>query len=69
MRKRPTHKCECSDPGCPEHKGTSQCSNNATETVFRIDMEDRTGTRVCKACADDCFNSGLFSDTRNFYSR
>ncbi len=56
--KKPT--CECSDPGCPEHKGESECPNNARTTVFRSDMEDRTGTPVCHACAEDCLDSGVF---------
>ena len=64
------HRCECSDPGCPKHKGESACLfDGRTQTVYRIDMEDRTGTRMCPDCAADCFESGLFSDGPNFYSR
>jgi hypothetical protein len=65
-----SHQCECSDPGCPEHKGQSKCAFiGRTQTVYRIDMEDRTGTRMCSKCADDAYESGLFSDGPNFYSR
>jgi hypothetical protein len=50
--------CECSDPGCPVCSG--DCSNVGTALVFRIDMEDETGTVVCDGCSDDCLESGLF---------
>lgn len=56
-----SHQCECSDPGCPVHKGQSKCSFvGRTTTLFRIDMEDRTGTRMCPACTSDAMDSGLF---------
>jgi len=52
--------CQCSDPGCPHCHG--KCERKAVTVVNRIDMEDRTGTPVCRKCADDCFDSGLFTD-------
>lgn len=57
-------KCECRDPGCKVHPGfetANPCERKATDTLYRIDMEDRTGTRFCKACALDAYESGLFS--------
>lgn len=32
--------CECSDPGCPAHT-TSHCTEQATMTLWRSDMDDR----------------------------
>lgn len=59
--KKYTHNCECCDPGCPVHKGKSQCKNKQRCTTFyRIDMEDLTGTKMCPGCGDDAMNSGLF---------
>lgn len=58
--------CECSDPGCPVHKGES-CDNKVTESdrLYRIDMQDFTGILFCEECAIDAFDSGLFSDEPN----
>ena len=56
------NKCECSDFGCPAHKGESDCRKIATTLLFRVDMEDNTGTAMCEACAEDAFLSGLFTD-------
>jgi len=54
-------RCECADPGCPQHKGESECKRvNHVEVLFRVDMDDRTGTRFCGRCADDAMESGLF---------
>lgn len=53
-------KCECTDPGCKAHKSGSKCDKRARLNLRRIDMEDRTGTCFCEACADDAFASGLF---------
>jgi DNA-binding IscR family transcriptional regulator len=57
---RPKRRCECSDPGCPVHRGVSRCMKAATQVLRRIDMEDRTGTRMCHDCAEDAYGSGLF---------
>ncbi len=50
--------CECSDPGCPACHG--HCDQMATDVVYRVDMEDETGTPMCGACAEDCLECGLF---------
>lgn len=53
--------CECSDPGCPAHRGIDWCSQPMTQILFRIDMEDETGTAFCDACASDAYDSGCFT--------
>ena len=57
-----TAKCECSDPGCPVHKGASACSLPTVHgaILYRSDMDDRNGTRFCGKCAADALDSGLF---------
>ena len=52
--------CECSDPGCPAHLGLSSCAREGADILYRIDMEDETGTAMCEACAADAFESGVF---------
>ena len=52
--------CECSDPGCPAHQGKSECNKSRLVVVYRVDMEDRTGTAMCPRCADDAMDSGVF---------
>lgn len=54
--------CECSDPGCPVHRGKSECHLRAKYNVFRIDTEDKTGTFMCQGCMEDAMDSGVFSD-------
>ncbi len=58
--KRHAQRCRCSDQGCPVHKGIPGCSNKAVRKVYRIDMEDRTGTPMCRGCANDALDSGVF---------
>lgn len=59
-------RCECMDADCPVgHGGYMACGNpcknvERTRTLYRVDMEDRTGTAFCAACADDAMASGLF---------
>lgn len=53
--------CECSDPGCP--CAVSGHSGDIT-TLYRVDMEDRTGTLMCETCGDDAFESGVFTSER-----
>ena len=63
------HKCECADRLCPVHKGHAECSFvGRTKTLYRVDMEDRTGTRFCPSCANDAYESGLFADGPNWMS-
>ncbi len=53
--------CGCTDPGCPVHKGKSECDRKTRlRTLYRSDMEDLTGTLMCPRCAEDAFDSGLF---------
>ncbi len=51
--------CECCDHGCPHCRGG--CKLPATETLYRVDMEDETGLAFCEHCAADANESGLFS--------
>ena len=53
--------CECSDPGCKGHKGQSECTGESNQILYRVDMQDETGTAMCDVCADDAFASGLFT--------
>lgn len=69
MTKQSKSKCECSDPGCAEHQGKSACGNTKRQTLYRVDMEDRTGTYFCLGCGEDAAESGLFGSEPNFYSR
>lgn len=52
--------CECSDPGCWVHPTSPRCVSSYTFILYRIDMEDKTGTLMCAACAEDAYASGLF---------
>lgn len=58
-----TMRCECSDSGCPAHKGAATCKVEAPAmaVLYRVDMEDQTGTVMCDACTDDAMESGLFT--------
>lgn len=56
--------CECSDRLCPAHKGSENCVERAIVILYRIDMEDNTGTAFCEACASDALDTGLFSDSK-----
>ena len=55
---RKTDACQCFDQEC---HGRGQCGDAVAETLYRIDMIDETGTPLCEHCANDAFNSGLFS--------
>lgn len=55
------NKCECAYPGCPVHKGTSDCREFANVILYRVYMEDNTGTAMCEDCAEDALLSGLFT--------
>ena len=52
-------RCECRDPGCPVCHG--QCKAPAAMTLYRVDMEDSTGTDMCEACASDALEAGVFA--------
>lgn len=53
--------CECTDCGCSHHSGHAMCNDRATDILYRVDMQDETGTAMCDACSDDAFSSGLFT--------
>lgn len=52
--------CECSDNQCPVHNGQNECVNLGEVVLYRVDMEDLTGTLFCEECASDALDSGLF---------
>ena len=52
--------CEDGDLQCPACHG--HCTRIGTTILYRIDMEDKTGTLFCEECADDASESGLFTD-------
>ena len=55
-------KCECSDPGCQAHPGESECKRGARALLLRIDINDSDGTAMCRECASDALDSGLFRE-------
>ena len=59
-------RCQCADPGCPACNGS--CKRGQSVILYRVDMEDTSGTGFCEACAADAHESGLFDSERNFYS-
>ena len=52
--------CDCSDPGCPIHN-EDDCPNLATTVLYRVDMEDTSGTNMCQGCMEDAMDSGVFT--------
>lgn len=55
--------CECSDPGCPcpaHRQPGGNCMEDYAFTVYRVDMEDHTGTPMCQICGEDALGSGVF---------
>jgi hypothetical protein len=52
--------CKCSDRGCAAHIGIAQCDGPHEYTVYRVDMDDRTGTPMCEWCMEDAHASGVF---------
>lgn len=53
--------CECSDPGCPVHRDASECAYVGALTLYRVDMEDLTGTLFCDGCAEDAEAAEVFT--------
>ena len=53
--------CECSDAGCHAHPHRPACNQTGTTLLYRVDMEDPTGTLFCEDCAADTMESGLFA--------
>ena len=54
--------CECSDPACPNCEG--RCTMPSDVILYRVDMDDETGTAFCEECAEDAYKSGLFTDCK-----
>jgi hypothetical protein len=52
--------CECSDPLCLHCEG--HCESPSTQVLYRIDIEDITGTGFCDQCGADAYESGVFVD-------
>lgn len=63
--RRMSKRCKCSDPACPVSHGdfevTHQCGRQASILLYRVDMEDETGTLMCDGCSEDAMASGLFT--------
>jgi hypothetical protein len=55
--------CECGDHCCPMHRG-KDCHRSATTLLYRVDMEDCTGTYFCDDCDGEAYGSGLFTEAR-----
>ena len=53
--------CECVDVGCHAHQGIHHCEINGTAFLYRVDMEDSTGTLFCEACMADALEVGFYS--------
>jgi hypothetical protein len=51
----PRDRCECCNRACRTEHYEKQCTNKATTTLWRIDINvrDENGTRFCDPCADD----------------
>ena len=52
--------CGCVDPACPVHTNEA-CPMPATGILYRVDMDDTTGTNMCDDCAEDALDSGVFT--------
>jgi hypothetical protein len=66
MTIRPRVPCECTDPGCPAHLGAHTCREVTypRNVLFRVDMQDQSGTVFCHECMADALDSGLYSSER-----
>jgi len=53
--------CKCTDPLCPVDHG-KECKAAVETALYRVDMEDETGTLMCRPCADDALDSGVFRE-------
>lgn len=71
---KPHRRCECyaandghpsdatpREDGTGGYQGDAHCQNTGRlRTLYRVDMDDKTGSRMCAHCAADAFESGLF---------
>lgn len=44
------------------HTGHSECPEMSFRTLYRVDMEDNSGTPMCEECSNDAYGSGLFDE-------
>ncbi len=59
-------RCECGDPGCQaDHSLVNGCGRASAVVLYRIDMMDESGTAMCRACAADAMDSGVFTDNHD----
>lgn len=54
-------RCGCADSGCKVHTPRPNCVNGANTILYRVDMDDASGTLMCDDCANDATMSGLFT--------
>lgn len=59
--------CQCADKHCAAHRGWSGCTNEATQTLYRIDRSPKghnedSATDFCQPCAEDAMDTGVYSD-------
>jgi hypothetical protein len=63
-----TLNCQCADPGCTEHKDKhGTCDKPGSTVLVRVDMEDRTGTIMCRGCAYDALDSMVFREDKGLW--
>jgi len=54
--------CKCADPGCGQCCGGRKPHSPGRPTrVYRVDMDDTTGSLFCSGCAQDALDCGMFS--------
>lgn len=56
--------CECMDRECIVHSGDTCQNYEETYLLYRVDMEDRTGTAFCNSCHTDAMGTGLFTNSK-----
>jgi hypothetical protein len=63
MASKPHARCECYDLGDahPMAKDTRCTNRERLKTLFRVDMFDITGTKMCEHCATDALTSSWFT--------
>lgn len=54
--------CECCDSGCC---CGGECHRRAVSVLYRVDMEDGTGTAFCAECYEDAIASDLYRDEQD----
>jgi hypothetical protein len=54
--------CECHDPGCDHTEQGHHKDTRQYRILYRIDMDDRSGTMMCHTCREDAMLCGLFTE-------